>query len=395
MRKNEEGNVGEAVAAARLGDTQRLAKWLAAGGNPNSYDDDGWTPILAACVRGHAAAVKLLLEWDGDGVNLSLPYSRSGALAIHFAGQAGSVAVAEFLLDKRPDQLNAVWDLNGHTLFLQAVFYGHADLVEFSLKRGANTAATTVRGLGGMELAEQFQNRLLVDLIRPYDSPAGKKNAYYAALLRRIAPTQDRLVGAIEDGLQKAAEDEGAIGATLETVRKIVEVEHANVNQLGGPLQQPPLVVVVTGNNGSPENRNVAKLRFTLTQYLLNNGADPLIRERHPMAVNAIIRAAVFNHLAVLKTIARYISAVSLRIALNEQPVVNGLTALHDTVLRATTAAPDRLQGYIDQIRWLVANGARIDVEDFSGNTPRSIARSVANPELRRQLMDALGVTNS
>jgi glyoxylase I family protein len=395
-------DVDQAVAAARRGDEMFLRQWLNSGGNPNQYDPAGWTPLLAAAVRGQAAVVELLLNTRLRTADIEMPHARSGALPVHFAGHSGSVATAKAILDARPDQLERVWDLNGHTLFLQAAFYGHLDLARFALQRGANTAATTVRGLGGMELARQFENQELMDLIDPYDSPPEAKAAYYQALLRRIAPITppdqveeqeicDRLVSLIEHGLATAAQDPTTVNATVRDVRYFLSTRKVDLNRRGGPLQQPPLVVVVTGNNGSPANPQVARLRKQLADCLLDRGADPTVRERHPMAVNAIIRAAVFNHLTILETMAQRLPAERLTAALNEQPVVNGLTALHDTVLRATTAGPDRIEGYLAQIRWCVAHGARSDIEDFSGRTQRNIAESAQTPEIRRRILEALG----
>jgi ankyrin repeat protein len=370
---------------------------------PNQYDAEGWTPLLAAAVRGQAAAVDLLLNNPFIPADPDLAHRESQGLPIHFAGHAGSVEVAQLLLAQRPDHLEAVWELNGHTLFLQTVFYGHLDLAAFALRRGANTAATTVRGLGGMELAQQFQNQPMMDLIRPYDSTPEAKAANYRALLQRIAPVtppdqaaaqqlSDRLVSVIEDGIKQAAHDASAVAATLQKVRDLVERQQVDVTRLGGPLQQPPIVVVVTGNNGSPANAEVARLRKQLAEYLLEKGADPTARERHPMAVDAVIRAAVFNHLEIIQLMGQYLTPQRLTAALNEQPIVNGLTALHDTVLRASTAGIERLAGYLDQIRWFVVHGARSDIEDFSGRTQRSIGEHTRDPEVRRLILQALGV---
>jgi hypothetical protein len=69
---------------------------------------------------------------------------------------------------------------------------------------------------------------------------------------------------------------------------------------------------------------------------------------------------------------------------------VNGLTAMHDTVLRASMAAPDRFEGYLDQARWFVAHGGRTDIEDFAGRTQRNLAERADNPEVRRRLLAAL-----
>lgn len=143
-----------AIQAARNGDTQLLATWLLQGGNPNQYDADGWTPLLAGSASGHAAVVSLLLSGlRGIKSDPEMRFLKSGALPIHLAGQSGSCGTAAEILKVSPLHLNSVWELNGHTLLLQAAFYGHLELASFALAAGANTAITTARGLSALDLA--------------------------------------------------------------------------------------------------------------------------------------------------------------------------------------------------------------------------------------------------
>jgi hypothetical protein len=398
------GDAAAAVRLAKAGDLAGLRGWLHEGGDPNRHDAEGWTPLLVAAARGHAGALDLLLAGSaGRAADPDVEHALSHALPIHLAGHSGSVAVAERLLAARPSHLEAVWEINGHTLLLQAAFYGHLELAEFALRRGANTAATTLRGLGAMEFAQQFQNQAMIDLIRPYDRPREAKAAYYEALLRRFAPVTppgeaaaqdaaDRLVATIQDGLRDAAQDPAALERTLARVRRLVEQEGAEVNRLGGPLRQPALVVAVTGTNGSPASAAVAELRRRVADYLLERGADPMLHELHPMGAQAVIRGCVFNHIDILRAMGRHLTPENLAAALNEIPVVNGLTALHDSVLRASMVGPDRIEGYLDQIRWAVASGARWDIEDFSGRTQRAIVEAVPDPERRGRILEALGL---
>ncbi|MBU1775822.1 MAG: ankyrin repeat domain-containing protein, partial [Gammaproteobacteria bacterium] len=385
-------SIDEGIAAARSGDMAKLQAWLDAGNGPDHYDTAGWTPLLWASARGHGGAVELLLK---RGADISMPHRDSAALPIHLAGQSGDVRTSELLLEQRPTHINAVWDLNGHTISLQAVFYGHLALMKRLLAMHPDLSITTARGLGAMDLATQFQNAAMMDILRPHDVSAEAKAAYYRSFLKRIAPAippgeekaqqlADKLVGVIGDGIRNAATDPSAVQATLDAVREIVEKEHANVNRLGGALQQPPLIVVVTGNNGFPPNPVVASLRNQLANYLLEKGADPTLHEQHPMGAQTIIRASVFNHLDILKMCAQYITPQQLTDAINEIPLVNGLTAMHDAVLRATMAAPERFEGYLDQVRWFVAHGGRSDMEDYAGVTQRDIAEKTDKPEVRR-----------
>jgi hypothetical protein len=395
--------VADAITLARAGDVGGLQRWSAAGGNPNQYDPQGWTPLLAAAVRGQSHAVQWLVTNAFIKADLSMPHGLCGALPIHFAGQSGDVATAAVLLGVDPGQINTVWGLNGHTLFLQAVFFDHRELAAYALRHGADTAITTARGLGGMKLAAQFQNHDMMEIIRPFDAPAADKKSYYEAFLRRIAPivpardqaTQqrsDQLVTMIADALAAAAND-GDVTRAVSELCAFIDTHHIDVNRSGGPLQQPPLVVAVTGTDGDPPQPQRGTLRMELAQALLARGADPLVRERHPMGVDAIIRAAVFNHLDVLAAMGHTMTPQRLAEAINEQPAVNGLTALHDTVLRASTASPQRLAGYLQQVRWLVANGARIDIDDYSGLTQQDMAERVADPARRQVLLEALGVS--
>jgi hypothetical protein len=394
--------VADAIALARAGDVGGLQRWLAAGGNPDQYDLQGWTPLLAAATRGQAPAAQWLVTNPYRKADLSMPHAVCGALPIHFAGQSGDMATAAALLSADPHQLNKVWDLNGHTLFLQAVFFNHPELSAYALEQGADTTITTACGLGGMELAAQFQNRAIMDIIRPFDSPVGEKKSYFDAYLRRIAPvvpardeaTQDRsdkLVRMIEAGLQQAATD-GDVARPRDEVCQFIDAHGVDVNRLGGPLGQPPLVVVATGSDGEPASPARAALRSELARALLERRADPRVCERHPMGVDTISHAAVFNHRGTLEAISTAMTAEQLADALNHRASVNGMTALHVTVLGATTASPDRLEGYLDQVKWLVANGADVEVEDYCGITQRALAEKVADPPCRQRLLMALGV---
>ncbi len=98
--KPQYGDIASAVKAARSGDVDNLRAWLAAGGNPNQFDSDGWTPLLAAAVRGKSAAVDMLLNNPSHPADPDIRHPASGALAIHFAGHSGNVQVADKILGR-------------------------------------------------------------------------------------------------------------------------------------------------------------------------------------------------------------------------------------------------------------------------------------------------------
>ena len=146
-------------------------------------------------------------------------------------------------------------------------------------------------------------------------------------------------------------------------------------------MQRTPLIVACTGADSS---QLIADLRAEIVDRLMNHGANPLIHEVHAMGVNAVVRAAVWGHLYILERFAAVLNADILAAALNEKPLVNGFTALHDSVLRALSAQGDLLEQYLRQIEWLVHHGAKYNVEDHSGWTQEAIARAaLSDPDFR------------
>lgn len=390
--------IATALKCARAGDTDWFRKALRTGLDPNAADEDGWTPLMGAAARAHPALVAILVA---AGADPRLAHPRSGALPVHLAAQAGDIATVSSLLDAAPDTLDAVCDINGHTPLLQAVSYGHTSLAEHLARRGADTAVTTARGLGPLELAAHLQNDGMVAILAPFDSSRSQKTAAYADYLRRIATpiasgdehTQalsDAMIATIEQGLKETAHDASAATETLAALMTMVERGGADVNRLGGPLRQPPLVAAATGSDGFPQNPDVARLRLDLSAYLLERGADPIRREKHPLGVQSITRAAMSGHLPILKLMAGYCSAGVYTDAINDGPVVDGLTAMHHSVLRAATAVPEHARIALAQIRWFVEHGGRSDIEDFSGATPWTLAERAADPKTRAEILAIL-----
>ena len=389
--------IGDAVQAAARGDADWLKQWLDTGGDPNRADANGWTPLLKAAVRGQAPAVAILLKHPERAADPGLAFAPSGALPIHLAGQSGDVETARLLLDARPEELDATWLLNGHTLLLQAAFFGHVELARFALERGANPSATTLRRLTALDFAQQFQNRPLIEALssRPPDPAA--RDVFFQDLLERIREP----VPAGEADAQRRADVAGAAidealkraGATDEPIDDILngllpKLDDVEIDRIAGDLRQPLMVIAVTGNDPGPDQARSAGLRVRIVEALLARGANPLVKEHHPMGATAIIRASVFGHLECLKRMAAHLSAAQLADALNEIPAVNGLTGLHDAVLRAGTVSVERLPHYLEQIRWEVGSGARFDIEDFSGRTQRQYAEAIADLRRRAQVLE-------
>lgn len=379
------------VRAARAGDLTALRAWLADGGEPNETDGEGWTPLLAAASHGQAEAVELLLHPDVPGAQPADPAVRfepADALPLYMAAQSGDLRTVQALLRTAPEQLHAISTVNGHTALLQAAFYGkqqHLALAEWILEahpeeRLRLLRATNVRGYNALSMQDLWHNdamRML--LLRFY--PGGTegefgravedaRRAYHAALLLQLSSPQqatERLIEAIAAALEGDATAEQLIDVLL-------NLPQIDIDRLGGDLQMPPLVFALTGVDvGQPER---AQRRRQIVEKLLKAGADPAVREKHPMGVGAVIRASVLNNFALLQLLAEHMIAAEFAAEMNVRPAVNGLTAMHDAVHRALTSPPDRLATHLAQIEWMIARGARLDIADNTGQTQRQLAES-------------------
>lgn len=366
------------LAAARAGDTDALRRHLRGGGDPDLTDPRGWSLLCAAAAHGQAAAVAMLLDAGAE-----VGRRTAGGLPVYWAGQSGDTGTVRELLARRPDQLHATHPVNGHTVLLQAVFYGtdrHRALTAWLLERATPAdrhrmlAACNVRGYTATGMARLWNDTQTLALLSTVDtSTAAERDAYRDRLLASIAPpphpATDALVAAVADPL-----DEAGVTAAL-------AAPGLDLNRRGGPLSQTPLIAALTGTDPDPAT---AAARLRLVTRLLDLGADPDLPELHPMGVDAVIRAAVLGHFACLREIARHMRPLAFAAALNERPAVNGQTALDDTVHRALTAPDDALDEHLAQLRWSIARGARTDIPDHTGVTPTGRARAALADPARR-----------
>ncbi|MEE6177727.1 aldolase/citrate lyase family protein [Mycobacterium sp. 050134] len=403
-------DVNGAHEAARHGENEVVRDWLRHGGDPNAYAADGFNLFLVAAATANIEVLRMLLL-EGVGATkvdpvLALkdperPNYRSNILAPHLSAQRGDVTSTLLLLSKHPEQLHARVEVNGHTPLLQAAFYGHVELAKSILDnlgsilpQGANIEAeklrlfseTTVRGINATELGRQFQNHAMIEVLEPFDKATTEaKQADTKALLEAIPASprnpeagteaqqaSESVFKVITSGLAKVALLKGsdlstAVTNVITELKEVIQDPNFDPNRLAGDLLQTPIIAAVTGTNA---NEGVAQLRRGIVDILLERGADPHKAEMHPMAVDAIIRAAVFNHFEDLKRFEVVMTPEAMKQALNHKPAVNGLTALHDSVLRAATGSAS----YLQQIRWARGLGAAADIPDHTGRTQRDYA---------------------
>jgi len=79
------------MAAARLGETNKIRELVEQGGNINCQDDSHQTPLLKASEHGHTAAVEEILKLGG---NMNVSDNRDSN-ALHYAAYNGHTDTVE------------------------------------------------------------------------------------------------------------------------------------------------------------------------------------------------------------------------------------------------------------------------------------------------------------
>lgn len=413
-------DVDGAIEAVRARDNEIVRDWLRNGGDPNAYGPDGFNVFLAAASRGNFEVLRMLLVEKVGPRRVdptcqlrdhSRPAYRTGVLAPHLSTQRGDIPSTLLLLSCSPQQLRARIEVNGHTPLLQIAFYGHVELARAVLShlrsivpgiaeeeaRRSLFAATTVRGINATQLGRQFQNHAMVDVLEKLDNstmeervadtrallcaiPGGPRNPEAQTPAQQASEAVYRIItaGLAEvAGLDEPARSQ-AVARILHELLQAIASPHFEPNRLAGELLQTPIIAAVTGTNA---NEGVARLRREMVGLLLASGASPDTEEEHPMGVDAVIRAAVFNHYDCLLAFERMMGSAATRAALDHKPAVNGLTALHDSVLRAATGS----KGYLEQIRWARKLGASVDIPEHTGRTQRDFAVAAFVTEGQRE----------
>ncbi|MCX6116147.1 MAG: ankyrin repeat domain-containing protein [Proteobacteria bacterium] len=357
----------ELFTATRGLDARKVQTLLSDGVSPNVRNDLGLTPIHYASVLGDVNLVRILLS---AGSSLGSPRNSLHPAVIHLAAQGGHVEVLKFLLSQGAD-LNSVWLLNGHTPLLEATFNGNVEVVQYLLSVGADSSAVTLRGLTASDLAAREAVRnpamktildklnehhvrlgLVPDSTGKVDFSADQKSKNLAALLNIIDPPKD--VSAADQEREKTVQSllTAAEKGDLELVKEITSRNQIDLNVTHGRLGTTPLILASVGGHS------------TVVQYLLDTGADPNVREIHPMGISALFKAAVFGHVEIVKIL------LAAGANVNEQGKANGLSPLHDAVLR----------GRAEVAKLLLENGANAESKSHAGRTAKDLARG--RPEL-------------
>lgn len=218
------------------------------------------------------------------------------------AGQSGDIDTVRALLEHHPGHLHAISSVNGHTVLLQAVFYGttrHRELVAWLLDRATPDerrrmlTAYNVRGYTATTMARLWHIEPLMSLLSTVDeTTAAERDAYRERLLASIAPhpsaATDELIAAVATPL-----DEARIAAAI-------AAPGLDLDRRGGPLSQTPVIAALTGTDTEAENatENAAETvadHLEQIRWSIAHGARTDIADHTGLTAAGRARAALGN----------------------------------------------------------------------------------------------------
>ena len=151
--------------AARERHTAVVKELLERGANPNIQDTTGRTPLHLAAHQGNTTLVHLLVNHPRTNVNLR---NNEGRTALHLAAQANSLESVSLILSRSPRNINAQEHAHGWTALHYAASSGNTTITAALLRAGANPNTEDNHGRTPLDLALEFENVTLSNLLELY-----------------------------------------------------------------------------------------------------------------------------------------------------------------------------------------------------------------------------------
>ena len=350
---NSSSGEGEPVlmTAARSGDLATVEALLDRGANPNARETwQGQTALMWAAAENHADVVQALLRCGADpnataslfehwAMAPSEPATpkvntpKGGMTVLHYAARQGALEAVKALVAGPGIDINQT-DPDGATALLYATFNGHYDTAALLLAKGANP-----------NLADQYGRTLLYAAIdmnrmeREPRPPARTEDATSPLLLAKLALARGadvnaRITGRIPTRCTNGCYSAGSDGAT-----SLWRAARENDVQAIALLIQAGADARIAAKDGSTP---------------LMVAAGQAWRDDHSLGTEAESVDAITKLLAT-------------GVDVNDRNAA-GETALHGAASRGADVV----------VRFLVENGARLDLKDKLNRTPLDMALGVA-----------------
>lgn len=379
LRAANDLGVTPLTVAATNGSTKMIQKLLAAGADPNTAVPTGETALMTAAMAGSVEGVTLLLS---AGAGVDAHESVKGQTALMWAVSEGHTDVVRTLLDHGANA--KATSKSGFTPLMFAARQGDWDLANLLLAHGADVNESSADGATVLLVATvrghvDFANSVLAKGAQP-DANADKVG--YTALHWAAGSRYWETATTIDFG--KHGGEWFLMGGLLPERRiemiKALLAHGADVN--ARVIKVPPLGKVNVPGPGpyavigagpivgaTPFFLAAIAADVEIMRLLIANGADPSIAAKDGTIPVAAAAGNVYPRDTTVPE-SSHLAAVMLAVDLGND--VNAANNQGNTALHIATHA-----GFDTVVKFLVQQGAHINLKNKNGQTPLRIADGV------------------
>lgn len=339
-----------------------IEKLLALGADPNAVLREGETALMTAARTGNVSAVKVLLA---HGADVNAKETWKGQTALMWAAAENNPEAVRILIEAGAD-LKARSKSAAFSAYLFAVRAGHIAAARVLLDAGANVNETLPDGTSALLLAVMNAHyeaaAFLLDRGADPNADAQGWAPLHQVVWSRRPNTGSNVPGAVPTGGLDS----------LELVRKLLQRgAHVNGRQKKEPRDGFRNMLNRIGS--TPFLLAAKSVDVPLMRLLLQYGADPkLTTEDGTTPLMAAAGVGIWAPGENPGTDEEALGAVKLAYevggGLATDVDKNGETALHGAMYRA---------GSIAIAKFLIENGAKLDVKNNKGWTPLIVADGV------------------
>jgi ankyrin repeat protein len=363
--------------ATYVGDAKLTTLLLERGADPDARDNNNRTPFTTACRYGHEAVVKVLLDHGAEtGDMLGAVETATGS-----AGMAGAQAKGATQSKPQPVSTDLVVD------FMESAIRGDADKLEKLINAGVDVNVATKGGDTALILAAGLGYARVASVLLDHgaDIDQGTASARATPLMWAAFNGKTDLVRLlVERGADIAKQNNKAYTALMlaaeegrDEILRFLHAEGADVNAVNAEGHSPLTLASVGGH-------------AQVVEYLIAQGADVQIRTREDGSTALILAAEKgYEDVARLlvgagvkvnarRTKGLQDSALTLACREGDTAMVNLLLDHGADVNASNRRGPAIIlaaeRGHKDLVAMLLAKGARAEVKDWEGFTPRQVA---------------------
>ena len=369
------------VEAAHQDNLPKVEALIKGGASVNQANRYGVTPISLACQNGNSEMVARLLNAGADA-NLVLP---GGESPLHTASRTGKLKSVRFLVDAGA-KIDAPEHRN-QTPLMWASADGHVNVVRYLLESGAEFKKPLASGFTPLLFAVRQGHtdvaKVLIEKGADVNEAAQVKRGR-----KRMRDGTSPLILAIENGHFELAAYLLSVGANANDLRSGY-----------GPLHVLSWVrksVKGDGDDGLPTPRGSGEMTsLELVKVLMKHGADSNLRLKGgPGGTARVDRKGATPYLLAAQTadlpFLKVLEEVGADPTLANHSGTNPLLAAAGMGVTAPGEEAADLKSALEVVRYLVAQGADINVKDKRAETVMHAAAYKSAPKMM-SLLDELG----